>query len=101
MLCAFLKKFKEYFETDCRFHLWVGTADNSGTLVFDHHNVLIAYGQIDKYIHVLKQEGYRKHKFSLPAPHVHQYYPDNDKYEDSIINCCDWRHFPLADDDEY
>ena len=101
MLCAFLQKYQEYIETDCRFHLWIGTANNSGTLVFDHHNVIFAYGQTDKYISVLKQEGFRKHKICIPSPHTHQYYPDNDKYEDSLSQECNWIHFPLAEDDDY
>jgi len=101
MLFAFFKKYREYIETDCRFHLWIGTANNSGTLVFDRHNIIFAYGQTDKYIKILKQEGFRKHKICIPSPHTHNYYPDNDKYEESITQECDWKHFPLAEDDDY
>ena len=101
MVLAFLKKYQEYIETDGRFHLWVGTVNHSGTLVFDHHNVIFAYGQTDKYIKVLKQEGFRKHRICFPSPHTHNYYPDNDKYEDSITQECDWKHFPLMEGDGY
>jgi len=101
MLRAFLNQYREYIETDGRFHLWVGTLNQSGTLVFDHHNVIFAYGQTDKYVNVLKQEGSRKHKICIPSPHTHNYYPDNDKYEDIMSNDCDWKHFPLEEGDDY
>ena len=102
-LYNFLKRYREYIETDGRFHLWVGTTDNSGLLVFDHHNIIFAYGPTDKYIRVLEQEGFKKQAFSIPVPHAHNFYPDNDQYEDGIFTDWkwDWMFFPLEEGDEY
>jgi hypothetical protein len=97
----FLTEYKEYFETDGRHHIWICTIDNSGTLIYDQHNVIFAYGQLDTYISILKSEGFKEQEFSFPAPHAHAYNQSNDKFEESILQHWDWNHFPLADGDEY
>jgi len=73
-------EFKNYFETDGRHHIWICTVDNSGRFIYDQHNVIFAYGQIDKYVSVLKKEGFEEREFSFPSPHAHSYKPSNDKF---------------------
>lgn len=96
----FLLDFKEYLETDGRCHLWIGTLDNNGTLVFDQHNVVYAYGP-EKYEKKLKKLNFSKEEFNFPSPHCHHYYDTNDEYEKQILNYWEWELFPLADGDEY
>ena len=100
-LAKFLNEYREYFETDGRHHVWVGTFDNSGLLIYDQHNVIFAYGQFDKYIEILEREGFIEQKFSFPYPHCHNFYDDNDKFEKSILNHWEWELSPLGDNDEY
>jgi len=97
----FLFDFREYFETDGRHHIWIGTTDNSGLLVYDQHNVIFAYGPIEKYLKTLEKDGFKEQSFSFPFPHGHSFHADNDKYEDSILSYYEWSWFQLKDSDEY
>lgn len=53
-LASFLQSFRAFFEGDGRHHIWVGSASNDGTLVYDQHNVIFAYGPLAKFKEVLK-----------------------------------------------
>ena len=100
-LTSFLREYQEYFETDGRHHIWICTLDNSGRFIYDQHNVIFAYGQLENYISILKKIGYKEREFSFPAPHAHVYNASNDKFEEKILHHWDWDYFPLTDDDEY
>ena len=97
----FLLEYKQYFETDGRHHLWVCTLDNSGRLIYDQHNVIFAYGQIEKYLTILDKEGFKEKRFSFPDPHAHAFNQINDKFEESILEYWGWSIYPLEDSDEY
>jgi hypothetical protein len=100
-LDSFFRHFRDYFETDGRHHVWIGTVDNSGTIIYDQHNVIFAYGPTDKWKEELMNNGYREKSFELPAPHSHEFHSDNDKYEDEIMNYWDWSIFKLEEQDLY
>lgn len=100
-LKKFLTDYKEYFETDGRHHIWICTIDNSGRFIYDQHNVIFAYGQLDNYIAILNSEGFKEQEFCFPAPHAHAYNQSNDKFEENIFQHWNWDYFPLADGDEY
>gem|GEM_PF-602993 len=95
----FLIEFKEYLETDGRHQLWIGTTSNSGQLVYDKHNLLFAYGPIEKYRFVLDQLGFKEQAFSIDFPHYHNYHEENDKFEEAILDFYNWKFFPLQDND--
>lgn len=100
-LKMFLTEYKTFLETDGRHHVWIGTCDNSGLLVYDQHNVIFAYGPLDEYASYLEDNGFSEQSFSFPAPHIHNYHKENDEYEEKITNHFDWQIFPLADTDLY
>lgn len=97
----FLNKYADFFETDARHHLWIGTLDNSGLLVYDQHNVIYAYGNSENYVHTLSNEGFHEQDFHFPTNHCHYYHPENDKFEEAILKEIDWQIFALAENDEY
>lgn len=97
----FLHQYKDYFETDGRHHVWIGTADNSGLLIYDQHNVIYAYGQLDEQIETLKALGFQEKAFSFPVPHAHRFDPVNDQFEDQIFRHWNWSFFPLTEHDTY
>ena len=99
-LAAFLRHFKQYIETDGRHHIWIGTANNSGLLVYDRHNVIIGYGGLDSYADILKHNGFVEKDVLIPFPHMHRFYDENDAHEWSIFKYFDWIHFPLEPVDE-
>ncbi|RSK32549.1 hypothetical protein [Hymenobacter metallilatus] len=57
-LVDFLLDFKEPIETDGRHHVWIGNANNDGLIIYDKHNVIYAYGPIDKYMTVLRGQSH-------------------------------------------
>lgn len=97
-LTKFLTEFATYLESDARHHLWIGTIDNSGLLVYDQHNVIYAYGNLDNYETTLNNNGFANKSFDFPAPHIHNYHQENDIFEDKIINTLDWQIFPLDEE---
>lgn len=100
-LLEFLTKFKSFFETDGRHHIWIGTVENNGLLVYDQHNVIFAYGDNEKYIKRLIENEYAEKSFSFPAPHVHSFHEENDKFEIEMFHQFDWQFFPLKENDTY
>jgi len=97
----FLLDFKEYLETDARHHIWIGTVNKNGSLIFDQHNVIYAYGPIKAFKQTLKKLKFKEEEFSFPAPHCHHFHDSNDVFEEDILNYWEWSLFPLENNDEY
>jgi hypothetical protein len=97
----FLLDFKEYLETDARHHLWIGAMDNNGTLVYDQHNVIYAYGPLNAFKQTLLKLDFTEEEFSFPAPHCHHFHDSNDAFEQELLSYWDWYLFPLEDNDVY
>ncbi|KAB1159745.1 hypothetical protein F7018_05400 [Tenacibaculum aiptasiae] len=100
-LTKFLNQYRKYFETDARHHIWIGTVENTGLLVYDQHNVIFAYGNVENYRNRLNKNKYKEQNFTFPVPHGHLYHEENDKYERSILKEFDWEIFPLQENDIY
>lgn len=97
----FLLDFKEYLETDARHHVWIGTMNNNGSLIFDQHNVIYGYGPLKAFKHTLEKLDFKEEEFLFPAPHCHHYHDTNDGFESEILKYWDWDLFTLEDNDEY
>ena len=98
----FLDEYAQYFETDGRHHVWVGSRTEAGNIVYDHHNVIFAYGDLAKYQEILSQSNFTQvPKVSFPVPHTHHYNKENDMIEHKIMDHWDWLKFPLQPADEY
>ncbi len=100
-LTEFLNKYRDYIETDARHHIWIGTVENNGLLVYDQHNVIFAYGNIEKYRNRLIKNKYKEQNFVFPTPHGHSFHEENDEYEKSILTEFEWEIFPLQKNDIY
>jgi hypothetical protein len=100
-LTSFLQSFRAFFEGDGRHHVWVGSAANDGLLVYDQHNVLFAYGPVDRFKSVLMSHGFREREFWFPCPHSHAYMPENDSEEERLMAAIEWQRFPLQPGDEW
>jgi hypothetical protein len=95
----FLYTFQEFLEQDGRHHVWVIATSDEGRLVFDHHNVVFAYGDLDAYEAVLRQRGFRESKLPTPAPHGHNYHAAFDASESEILSYWRWIRHPLEEGD--
>ena len=91
---------QEYFEQDGRHHIWVASTLNEGQFIFDHHNFVYGYGDVDRYIEVAKSLGFSQGTLEIPCPHTHNYHHEYDDEEESLLKQFEWLHFPLEEDDE-
>jgi hypothetical protein len=100
-LASFLSAFRAFFEGDGRHHVWIGSVPNDGMLVYDHHNVIFAYGPIAGFRAILTAEGYRESPFWFPAPHCHAFVAENDSEEERLMAEREWKYSPLRPGDEW
>jgi hypothetical protein len=96
---AFVQHFRDYFEGDARHHLWLTSLPDAATLVYDHHDVIYAYGPLDQYRAVLANRGFRESPVAIPNPHHHRYNEEFDATEGTLLAYWEWRHFPLQPSD--
>jgi hypothetical protein len=98
-LNMFCKKYSSYLETDGRHHFWITNYDTQNFVVYDHHNVLYVYGDIETKIKILEDGGYKKvEKIVFEAPHTHFYNEENDCFENEIIKASEWIVFSLQEE---
>jgi len=90
-----------FLEGDGRHHYWIGTPSNSGMLVYDQHNVIFAYGDLDRYTATLTTMGFAENDFWFPVPHQHHYHAVNDQYEDELMAADSWSFQPLQPHDQW
>jgi hypothetical protein len=100
-LAAFLSAFRSFFEDDGRHQVWVGSAVNHGVLAYDQHDVIFAYGPLDRFIAILKSRGFGENKFWFPAPHTHSFAEEYDAEEERLMNEIEWQYSPLQAGDEW
>lgn len=97
----FFMKYQKALETDGRHHIWIASASGEGTLVYDQHNVIFAYGSLDPFERILTQEGFLAGQVRFPVPHAHHYHSENDIEISKLLNHWGWIKSPLSDSDEY
>jgi hypothetical protein len=100
-LSDLLKKYKDFFESDARHHVWVSTVQGEVLVVYDQHNVIYGYGDLNNYQKVIQQRRFTEEAVKFPSPHTHSYHAQNDSYELEILREFEWKWSPLADNDDY
>lgn len=100
-LVSFFAEHAAFLETDGRHAFWVDSPEGEGTLVYDQHNVLYAYGPIEAYETILLEQGFTRAPVRFPSPHTHHYHPENDASEERLLGQWEWRYSPLQEDDDY
>lgn len=97
---ALLGRFRAFLEQDGRHHLWIGSAAEPSTLVYDHHQLLYLYGPLDAYQGVLRAAGMGEGPVVLPAAHRHESHDALDGEEQALLGALDWTWNPLEPEDE-
>lgn len=100
-LQLFIWTFQTFFEGDGRHHIWIASPDSPSLLVYDQHDVIFAYGNLDAFETVLKNREFRKKEFWFPSPHIHGYDPANLNAEDELMSYFEWRYFELQPGDDW
>lgn len=101
----FLKSFEGFLESDGRAHLWVASVDPPsppvGTLVYNRHNLIYAYGPLLQYELVLAELGLNlRESVDIPNPHSHHYNIEMDPEATRILDHWEWMWSPLQFGDE-
>ena len=96
-----LSRFKQFFESDGRCHLWLKSVSNSDLLVYDKHNVIYGYGQLSAFEEILSKRGMEKvEDLRFPSPHIHNYRSEFDAPARELLNYWKWTQSSLHDSDE-
>jgi hypothetical protein len=99
-LSSFLRQHSSFFEGDARHNVWIRSSDN-GMLVFDRHNVIYAYGPLERFISALATSGLTEiENIRFPDPHTHHYQAEFDDSERSILEERPWIRSLLLQGDE-
>ncbi|RYG26182.1 hypothetical protein EON82_04280 [bacterium] len=99
-LDAFLDEFGDFLESDGRHELWMKSASTPGLLVYDRHEIVYGYGDLDRMKAVLEVEGYTPGEVDIPNPHSHHYHHQNDETLRRMIGEWNWAYSPLQPSDE-
>lgn len=96
----FVLTFSDLLEGDGRHHFWIGAVDNSGLLVYDNHNVIYAYGPLEKFQEILLESAFSSAgAVTFPDPHIHRYNAPLDQRVDELMSYWPWKKFPLQEND--
>jgi hypothetical protein len=92
-------KFRDYFETDGRHHLWIFSANEIGKkqfLIFDNHGLLHVFDN-GKIRGLLEQRNFTEEDIVVPVPepHIHLSKPANNDVERELLQYWDWAHLPF------
>ena len=99
-LHSFILKFKPFLSGDGRFDIWAHSPSENATVIWDRHNMLYAYGPMEKFSKVLRSLGFDAGKPEIPGPHAHNYRKELDSYANEMLTIFDWSWSPLHDEDE-
>jgi len=96
---SLLADYKDFFEGDGRHSFFVASHLDRALLVYDRHNVVYAYGDLDKYESLLVNSGFREQVVMFPLPHAHHYHDEFDSEEKRLLSSYEWLTFPLEEYD--
>ena len=82
---AMFDRYGEFWESDGRHSVWLRSQADDATLVYDRHNLIYAYGPVDRFELILETLGYTEvPKVSLSFEHQHCYYAEFDHLEQEL-----------------
>jgi len=97
---SFLNKFGRFLSEDARHDFWIRSHGDDATIVLDRHDLIYAYGPVEKFESALKHVCTRTETSPLiPAPHLHHYRAEWDNAERLVLKAFDWLVSPLRESD--
>jgi len=96
----FLDRFGAFLSADARYDLWAHSPADKGTVVWDRHNQLFAYGPLERFSTALRSLGFTMGYPTVPAPHEHHYRAELDHLAKDLIAPFSWSFSPLRPEDE-
>ena len=99
-LDSFLEQYRKYFEGDGRHDIWIKPDDDS-LIVYDRHEILYLYGELDDFCRVLENQGYDEGNVRVDFAHEHHYNHEFDSEQFSIVDSGDYTRFDLVSGQDY
>lgn len=99
-LKSFILRFRTYLQADARFDLWAYSAADESTVVWDRHNLLFAYGNLDVFANQLRALGFVEGDVTVPSPHQHHYREEFDSDAAAILGALPWQYTELEPEDQ-
>ena len=96
----FITKFGSYLSSDSRFDIWARSSNDGATIVWDRHNLLYAYGPLEKLHNELTSLGFTSGSASIPSPHTHNYHQALDHSAKELLSHLQWSRTDLHPEDE-
>jgi hypothetical protein len=97
----FCKKYTDYLESDGRHNFGIMDINTNDTVIYDHHNILYVYGNLEDKIEILEKNGYKKvEKITIPKAHCHLFNSENDEIQNEIIKNNEWNITLIKDQDK-
>ncbi len=97
---AFLMRFAGYLGGDSRFDLWVHAPEEDATIVWDRHDLVHAYGPLERVAGILGSLGFNEGEVDVPVPHIHHYRQEFDADAADLLASRTWSWGPLRPEDE-
>jgi hypothetical protein len=97
---AFLSRYANFLQSDGRFDLWAHSATSGGTIVWDRHNIVYAYGPLDCYETQLRRLDFVTGSPTIAVPHQHHYRAEFDADARAILEEWSWCRTSLQPQDE-
>ena len=99
-LDAMFEQFGTFWDSDGRHNIWVRSSDE-GMLVYDRHNIIHAYGPLQRFESCLLPLGYRSTaSLSLDFEHQHSYHQEFDDLERALVKRFADKRSELREGDE-
>ncbi|MBS2024922.1 MAG: hypothetical protein JST92_21195, partial [Deltaproteobacteria bacterium] len=95
-----LERYRGFLEGDARHSIWLHSPAEESTLVYDRHDLIFAYGPLDRFADALRSRSFSEREVRVPTPHSHHYHPQFDASERAILEHLEWRRSPLQPSDE-
>jgi hypothetical protein len=96
-----LGRFSTLFSGDARHDLWVHSPETDATLVWDRHNLIYAYGPLDRFEQTVRSLGFDPGPVPHPSfAHLHHYREEFDGLAAELLAALDWRRSALQPGDE-
>lgn len=96
-LDRWLDFFREPLEQDGRHNLWVRCGD-IGHLVYDHHEVLYVYGDLELAERILVERGYELGECGSNFTHYHRCWEEFDPLVEYVVNSGNFQRYELVPD---
>lgn len=99
-LQAFLSRFEDFLWADARHDLWLRSAESGALVVWDRHNDVYCYGELDGFEEALDQLGFEPGSPPPLATHLHHYRVEFDADAAALLAALAWTRTPLRPEDE-